>query len=177
MSGDGSVVCDFGGEERRFRLRIGELRELQEKINEKRGAHPIGPWSLLQLVIRGDAWPDDLREIIRLGLIGGGTRVELVPGLVKRYVDEQPIRDSWSVAMLVLGKAIVGDDYDQVGKKKIEDQTTPGPTFSNSPISTDQAPQSDSPLDKSTNALSGNSQHVSRDTTARMVPRMTTTPE
>lgn len=172
MSGDGSVVCEFGGEERRFRLRIGELRELQEKINERRGAHPIGPWSLLQLVIKGDAWPDDLREIIRLGLIGGGCRIELVGGLVKRYVDERPMRDSWSVAMLVLGKAIVGDDYDQVGKKKSEDQTTTATTFSGSPISTDQAPQSDSHPDKSTSAPSGNSQHVSRDTTARMAPRI-----
>src|SRR5262245_6961708 len=98
LMGDGSVVLNWAGEERRFRLRIGELRELQENVNKARGAYPIGPWSLYKLVAGMDGWPDDMREIIRLGLIGGGTRIELVPGLVKRYFDERPLLESAPVA-------------------------------------------------------------------------------
>ena len=166
VSADGSVMLIWAGEERKFRLAIGQLRELQESINKNRGAHPIGPWSLFQQVGRGDAWPDELREIIRLGLLGGGMKSELVPGLIKRYVDERPLLESVPIAQAILGSALVGVPDDPVGKKLEGTPPTQATTFSNSPISTDQAQQSGLPLDKSMTARSGNSQHVSRDTTA-----------
>lgn len=166
MSADGSVTLIWAGEERKFRLAIGQLRELQESINKNRGAHPIGPWSLFQLVNKGDAWLDDLREIIRLGLIGGGTRIELVPGLIKRYVDERPMLESAPVAAAILGIALVGDQLDQIVKKNPSDEATTT-ILSNSPSSTDRAQQSGSPLDRLTNAPSGNSQHASMDTIER----------
>lgn len=171
MSADGSVIVNFGGEERKFRLAIGELRELQESINRNRGEHPIGPWSLLQLVMKGDAWPDDLREVLRLGLIGGGCKPHLVPGLLKRYFDEQPLMWSCVPALQVLKAALLGDETDPVNAKKNEttDEATQA-ISSNSPSSTDQGRHWASALDKSTNAPSGNSQHVSRDSTAPTEP-------
>lgn len=161
MSADGSIELTWAGEERRFRLAIGQLRELQEAVNKNRGANPIGPWSLYQLISKGDAWPDELREVIKLGLIGGGTKLELVPGLLKRYVEERPILESVPVAMSILGVALLGDVTDKVGKKK----TPENPTFSDSPTSTAPEPQLDSVPDKSTNVPFGNSQHASRDGT------------
>jgi hypothetical protein len=163
MSADGSVKIVWGGEERRFRLAIGQLRELQETINRNRGEHPIGPWSLLQLVMKGDAWPDDLREVLRLGLIGGGAKSHLVPGLLKRYFEEQPLLWASVPCLQILKAALIGDESDPVTAKKNDSETTETMS-SNSPSSTDQAQQWASALDKSMTARSGNSQHVSRDT-------------
>lgn len=162
MTADASITITWAGEERRFRLAIGQLRELQEIVNSRRGAHPIGPWSLYQLISNRDAWPDDLRDVIRLGLMGGGTKAELIPGLVKRYVDERPLFESVPVALAVLGVALVGVPDDPAGKKPpVED-----PTLSDFPISTAAAPPSDSLRNRSTSVPSGNSQHVSKDTIA-----------
>lgn len=164
MSADGSISLIWGGDERRFRLAIGQLRELQETVNKNRGAHPIGPWTLWKLVSAGDAWPDELREVIRLGLIGGGTRLELVPGLVKRYVDERPLLESRPVAQAILGTALLGVPDDPVGKKP-QPETSTETTLSDSPLSTDQAQPSDSLRARSTIVPSGNSPPVSRDIT------------
>src|SRR5262245_5882569 len=121
MSADGSIRLVWGGEERRFRLAIGELRELQETTNKNRAEHPIGPWSLFQMIMKGDAWPDDLREVIRLGLIGGHeTKSHLVPGLLKRYVDERPLLENVPIARSILQTALIGDQTDEVAKKKTE---------------------------------------------------------
>lgn len=176
MSADGSIKIVWGGEERRFRLAIGQLQELQETINRNRGAHPIGPWSLLQLVMKGDAWPDDLREVLRLGLLGGGTKQHLVPGLLKRYFDEAPLLWSCVPALQILKAALMGDESDPVVKKNDNETTETEPISSNSQSSTDQALQWASHLDKSTTVHSGNSQHVSKDTIEPTEARMTTSP-
>lgn len=169
MSWDASIKIEFGGEERRFRLAIGQLRELQETVNKDR-AQPIGPWSLFQLMLKGDAWPDDLRAVIRLGLIGGGeTRSELIPGLLKRYVDERPMLEIAAIAQAILGSALVEVRDDPVGKK-LEPEAVTNPTLSGSRTSTETAQPLDSPRDKSTNAHFGNSRPVSRDTTEPTVP-------
>jgi hypothetical protein len=176
VSADGSITLVWGGDERRFRLAIGQLRELQEVINKNRGAHPIGPWSLWKLVGAGDAWPDELREVIRLGLIGGGERLELVPGLIKRYVDERPLLESRPVAQAILGTALLGVPDDPVGKKPQPETSTTETTLSDSPLSTDQAQPSDSLRARSTIVPSGNSPLVSRDTTEPMAQTETSLP-
>jgi Phage tail tube protein, GTA-gp10 len=163
VSADGSVTLTWAGEERRFRLAIGQLRELQENINRNR-ATPIGPMSLYLLISKGDAWPDDLREVIRLGLIGGGTRLELVPGLLKRYAEDRPLLELVPVAQAVLGVALMGEPDDPVGKKPQEAATATA-TASAFPTSTEAAQRWDLPRDKSMNAASGNSQPASRGST------------
>jgi hypothetical protein len=140
MSADGSVTLAWAGEERKFRLAIGQLRELQENVNRWRvniGAAPIGPSSLLRLLMGGDAWPDEVREIVRLGLIGGGeVGIALVPGLIKRYVDDRPLVESTQVAQAVLLSAMVGVPDDPVGKKPKRRRKTQA-TSSASPASTE----------------------------------------
>lgn len=162
MSADGSITLPWGGEERKFRLGLGELRELQEKVNHNR-LNPIGPRALLSLFETFDAWPDQVREVLRLGLIGGGTKIELVPGLIKRYCDERPPFDSVPVAHAVLMTALMGVRDDPVGKKPETEQ--PISARSDFPSSTAPEPQSDLALDKLTNAPSGNSPQPSRDGT------------
>jgi hypothetical protein len=171
MSADGSVTLAWAGEERKFRLAIGQLRELQENVNRWRvniGAVPIGPSSLLRLLMGGDAWPDEVREIVRLGLIGGGeVSIALVPGLIKRYVDDRPLVESTQVAQAVLLSAMVGVPDDPVGKKPKRRRKTRA-TSSASPASTEQDAQSDSLQTRSTACPSGSSLPVSTGSTGPM---------
>lgn len=143
MSADGSVTLAWAGEERQFRLALGQLRELQENVNRWRaaiGAPVIGPSSLLRLVTEGDAWPSDVREVIRLGLIGGGMKIDQVPALIKRYVDERPLLESTKVAQAILLVALVGVPDDPVGKKRKRRRKAEPTTASDSPPSTAPAP-------------------------------------
>ena len=72
---DGTVALQFGDAEYSFRIAFGQWRELQESVNKPRleiGEPPLGPMALLRALLEGNAWPHDVREVIRLGLIGGG---------------------------------------------------------------------------------------------------------
>ena len=82
MARDGSVTLPFGDGVQLFRLRLGQLFELQDKINRPRlqlmaaagveNPQPIGPGMMVQMLGRGDMWPHEIRELLRLALIGGG---------------------------------------------------------------------------------------------------------
>src|SRR5215211_100792 len=144
MSADASLTLEWADGEYRFRLAIGQLRELMENINRPRasiGAPTVGPMSLLGLLTGRDAWPDDAREIIRLGLIGGGSTPVEATRLVKLYVDARPWIESMPTAQMVLMAALVGVPDDVVGKKPAEKTETEATTASSSPRSTDSALQ------------------------------------
>jgi hypothetical protein len=112
MSRNGSVTLTFGDGEHLFRLALGELRELQEKCD-------AGPQEIARR-LQGGTWRiDDVREPIRLGLIGGGMKPADAYVTVKRYVDERP---AWAenalVAFSVLAAAIVGVEEEPLGKAR-----------------------------------------------------------
>jgi hypothetical protein len=146
-------MLDWGGEERRFRLAIGQLRELQEAINRPRvaiGGQPIGPKTFFHLLESGDAWPHEVREVLKLGLIGGGTPPTQVPSLLRRYFDERPFRESALCAPAIFAAGWAGPFEDPVGKKPEAEQattTTPSP----SPPYTAPAAPSDSIQERSIN--------------------------
>jgi len=98
------------GAEYRFALPLAQLEELQEKCG-------AGPEAILARLLAGVPHARDLREIIRLGLIGGGA---VTPGaavsLVARYVDARPRAESYMPARAVLMAAISGVPDDPVGK-------------------------------------------------------------
>lgn len=89
------IGLEFGGEDRRFRLALGELRELQEKTD-------AGPAHLLQRLTDGTWRVDDIRETLRLGLIGGGMTPSEALALCRRYVDDRPLLESLPLARAVL---------------------------------------------------------------------------
>lgn len=125
MSADASIDLAWADGEYRFRLGLGQLRELQEKVNQPRiaiGATPIGPGTLLRLAMERDLWPHEVREIIRLGLIGGGMKPPEALARVQRYVDERPLLESMQPAVLILTAALAGAPDDEVGKKKAKEQ-------------------------------------------------------
>ena len=143
MSADGSVELAWAGENRRFRIAIGEFRELQECVNRRRveiGLPPDGPSGILTSLRTKNAWPDDVRDIIRLGLIGGGAQRIDAARIMKREFDGTPLLQHTKTAFLILLAALVGDPDDEPSKKKIPaDRPTTDPL--NSPEFTDKEPQ------------------------------------
>lgn len=74
--------------------------------------------------IGGDWRVDDVRETIRLGLIGGGLTPSDAFLLVASYVDARPLHENVGIAASILMHAIVGDPDDPVGKPVAETETT-----------------------------------------------------
>ena len=139
MSRNGSVTLDWADGEHTFRLAIGQLRELQETINKPRvklGAPFIGPASLYNLLVARDAWMHEVREVMRLGLIGGGMKPVEAVDLVRTYVEERPLAESSVHAALVLGAALFGTPEEELDEGK-EMPVSQDPTASASPASTD----------------------------------------
>lgn len=108
----------FAGRRRRFCLRIGEIGELEELCGSGVGAI----WKRLALLEFRHA---DIRETIRLGLIGGG---ELVPGaaetLVARFVDDHPLAETVDLAVSIMRALIEG--VIEGGKITEADKIMPG---------------------------------------------------
>lgn len=107
---NGAVTFDFADGTYSFRFAIGELEELQEKTG-------AGPFVLLRRLFDGSWRVADVRETIRLGLIGGGLEPVKALGLVRRYVDDRP---DWianaAFAQGVLGSALAGAPEEEPGK-------------------------------------------------------------
>lgn len=120
MSKDGSVEMGWADGEYRFRLAIGHLRELEDK----RGCSAIEVMDRLQ----ARKWfVDDVREVIRLGLIGGGQTPDMARVLTKRYVDERPLLENCMQALIILAAALAGspdDDGDDADEGKSTAEAT-----------------------------------------------------
>lgn len=117
---DGSITLDWGDGQYRFRLAFGQWAELQEAVNRPRvamGAPMIGPGELLQAMARGNCWPHEVREVLRLGLIGGGMKSDRALVLVKRYVEQAPWARNNALAGNVLARSMIGPPDDDVGKE------------------------------------------------------------
>lgn len=118
---DGSFTRLDWGEPVQFRLAIGECRQVQDVINRPRveiGMPPLGPSSLIRLLLTGDAWPHEVREIIRLGLTGAGMKNDRAMVLIKRHVDPPgKWTEATALAALIVSSALNGPPEDPVGKK------------------------------------------------------------
>ena len=109
-SRDASLEILFGDGEHRFRLAIGELRELEEKRD-------AGSPLILRRLMSNEYRVDDVYEVIRLGLIGGGMAATDALKLVKRYVSDRPAwHENSMLASAVLGAALMGVEDEEPGK-------------------------------------------------------------
>jgi hypothetical protein len=120
MSRDGSITETFGDGEHLFRLAIGQLRELQEACD-------AGPPLIARRLWSSEWRVDDVRETIRLGLVGGGMDSVKAAVLTKRYVDDRP--GEWGrnavLAQAVLAAALFGAEDEDLGKSKAEAERKP----------------------------------------------------
>ena len=142
VSRDASIDIVWGDGERRFRLAIGQLRELQEKCD-------AGPAEILDRLASRRWRINDVRETIRLGLVGGGMPPAEAHRTIARYVDGRPWLESVPVAHAIVLAALIGAPDEPAGngeaaRAKSEADASP------SPLSTKSAPQSDSLRPRST---------------------------
>jgi hypothetical protein len=134
MSRHGEVKFPWGDGEHAFRLGIGEIRQLQEVCD-------AGPPVIAQRLRNGLWRVDDIRETLRLGLIGAGLTQDRALGKIMRFVDNRPLQENALSAWIVLNAAIIGAEDEPVGKAS-EDATKAAPSpmeRSPSPISTQPA--------------------------------------
>jgi len=97
MSRHGAVELDWADGTYTFRLGLAEIEEIEEKRD----------MSLFALARRlspaeRDARFADVREVLRLGLIGGGMKPVDALTKVRRYIDERPIDENRDVAYAVV---------------------------------------------------------------------------
>lgn len=90
------VTTDWADGTYTFRLTVSRAIELEQKC----GA-PFGT-VLRRLESGRDFYVNDVRETVRLGLIGGGTKPDDAVRLVRLYVDERPLAENMPLARLIL---------------------------------------------------------------------------
>lgn len=123
MSVDGSVTIFWGDGDHAFKFGIGQFRELQESINKRRlaiGAPMVGPMSLVRLLQANDAWPDDVRDVLRIGLTGAGMKRADAHLLMTHHFDPIPPLENMKPAFTVLLAGLAGapGEGDESKKKK-----------------------------------------------------------
>jgi len=166
--GNGAVKGTWPDDERTFCLRIGELRELESARDASAG-------ELLQRIARMHGRIDDLREVIRLGLIGGGLSAVKALGIVQRCVTPGRLAECSIIAAYVLSAAMYGEEKENTpGETQAEEPTSRIESISRP--STDQARPSDSILAESMPARSTNSRHALMDGTAATAPNLPPVP-
>lgn len=138
MSRAAEVRLDFAGEERLFRLGIGQLRALDEACD-------CGPMELLTRFSSGTWRAKDLRETVFQALKGGGMADAEATRLVKDTIDLGPLNQYVPLAQGAVLACLVGVEGDDLGESKGEaENNSPSPEESSvSPGSTEQAKPSE----------------------------------
>jgi hypothetical protein len=142
MSRHGEIDLVWGDGEHSFRLAIGQLRELQEKCTLPGDTMVSGPEAILGRIQSGTWRVEDVREIIRLGLIGGGMEAKNAHRMVARYVDEyeQPLLRHKLAAVTILLAALTGTTQEATpGKEGAVKAATEASKASPSPLSMEPA--------------------------------------
>lgn len=162
------VTFDWADGTYTFALPIGQMVELQEACD-------AGP-AWIKARLESETWKvQDVRDTIRLGLIGGGMIPANALKLVRRYVDGRPLLESVPVAHVIIGAALVGVADEP--PKKSEGEGTESPSYlspeekSGSAPSTASEPQWDGAPPTSTEPASGSLKRPRRATRKRKAAR------
>lgn len=133
MSRSGEVELAWNGGTHDFRLAIGEWRRLQEACD-------CGPADLLERLTNGRWRINDLREPIRLGLIGGGMKPIDANALVEQWVDARPFLENLPVARAIVLASLVGAPEEPLGNGAAAEAASEATDVSPSPQSMVAAP-------------------------------------
>lgn len=116
MSRDARIELDWADGTYAFRLAWGQLVELQEKCD-------AGPYVVLNRLYGGQWKVEDIAHVIRLGLIGGGTKPADALRLTRAYVEAYPPLDNVLIAQAVLAAGLQGAPEEKVGEGEGEAET------------------------------------------------------
>lgn len=129
QAGHGYVTLEWGDGTHTFRLAWGGWKEIDEKCK-------CGPAEMLDRLINRRWRVDDLYEIVRLGLIGGGKSPVDALTLARRYVQERPLMESVPVAFKIVEASLLGPAEDaEQGELKVAQEPETGNSLS--PLSTE----------------------------------------
>ena len=106
---DARIEFDWADGTYSFRLAWGQLSELQEKCD-------AGPYVVLNRLHNGSWRIEDITNIIRLGLIGGGLQPSSALKLVRAYVEDRPPMENLIPAQVILSAALMGAPEENVGE-------------------------------------------------------------
>lgn len=109
MSRDASITLTWGDGDFKFRLGWAELEELQEKTD-------AGPYVVLQRLHNGTWKVQDISNVIRMGLIGGGMPPDQAIKKIRFYVEQRPPMESIHHAIAVLSAALLGAPDEPLGE-------------------------------------------------------------
>lgn len=110
MSRDGSCEVPFNGQRTMFKLTWRELMKIQEACD-------AGPYVVLDRLVTGRWRLQDISEVIKWGLIGGGMSQSAALSLVETEVEGRRPLENLVIAQTVLGAGVVGAPEEDVGKK------------------------------------------------------------
>lgn len=116
MSRNGTIIRTFAGEDQFFRLAWRELIDLQE-------SRDAGPAMILARLVVGQWSVQDVREVIRLGLQGGGVEPAKALKLVRNHVESHPEELGGpdgliNLAVRILSAAIDGVPDEPLGENR-----------------------------------------------------------
>jgi len=125
MARDARIELDWADGTYAFRLAWGQLVELQEKCD-------AGPYVVLNRLYGGQWKVEDIANVIRLGLIGGGSKPADALRLTRAYVEAYPPLDNVLIAQAVLAAGLQGAPEEKVGEGEgeAENESTTSPTES-----------------------------------------------
>lgn len=111
-----------------FQLRLGELQKLQEACD-------AGPMHIRRRLL-SDEWKiEDVRETLRLGLIGAGMKQDEALTLIRRHVDPPHLAENTLNAVLVVSAAVIGVEDERLGEQPAGEgdrqsaESSPSPDF------------------------------------------------
>lgn len=85
----------FADTERDFTFTFDLIAELERKTG-------VGIGALFNRLFRGDFSLADITDTIRLGLIGGGASPEQAAAIVRTYVENRPLSETYPIAVAIL---------------------------------------------------------------------------
>lgn len=158
MSGTGESRVDFAGEERAFRIRLGEIRRIEKACGTP--THPCGIGEVLRRLSRCvraveqvggidalaagvEIHADDVRETIYQGLRGGGMADGDATALVRREVEDRGVQgllDHAATALVVLWAAATRPEEEAPGERQAGESPATPPSPPTSDTSTASAP-------------------------------------
>jgi Phage tail tube protein, GTA-gp10 len=143
MASNGELTLAWADGEHKFNIaKLKCVLELEEKCG-------CGVAEII-LRLREGRWHfNDIRETVRLGLIGSGMLPDKALMLVQRYVDERPWAENVLIAQAIIYKALIGEIGDNPEKKANaegakENRSSETTVDMPAPSSTDSEPPSDS---------------------------------
>lgn len=138
MSGTGDSRQDFAGEERAFRIRLGEIRHIEAKCDcgiglvlgrLSRAVLLVSQAGGLQAFAAGlDIRADDVRTTLYEGLVGAGMPSPEATKIVREEIDERGVRgivDNIAVALAVLWASQEAPRSDEDAGEEVAAETPP----------------------------------------------------